>query len=109
MASYEAAQTVDVLNEREDFCALRWWGEHAKDFPTLARMAADHLGIPCSAAEAERLFSIARRLITFDRNRIMDDLVSRILELRSWAQAYGNAWLMKGFPQLEAEGEEDEE
>ena len=81
-------------------------------FPRIARMASDHLGIPSSSADAERVFSDARRIITFDRNAIHPRTVSKILCLKSWIKAFGSDWLFNDFKfndeAMDTSDEEDE-
>ena len=36
---------------------IKWWANHVKDFPNLARMARQYLGVPATSATVERLFS----------------------------------------------------
>ena len=39
-------------------CCINWWANHVKDFPNLARMARQYLGVPATSATVERLFSV---------------------------------------------------
>ena len=91
---------------------LDWWGDHCMSFPRIARMASDHLGIPSSSADAERVFSDARRIITFDRNAIHPRTVSKILCLKSWIKAFGSDWIFNDFKfndeAMDTSDEEDE-
>jgi hypothetical protein len=40
---------------------LKWWTEHAADFPSVASMAMQVLGCPACSSGVERLFSKAGR------------------------------------------------
>ncbi|KAJ6437947.1 Beta-glucosidase cel3A [Purpureocillium lavendulum] len=55
--------------------ALSWWLEptQATSFPNLYRLAVNIFSIPAMSAEAERVFSGARRTITWDRSTIKFD------------------------------------
>ena len=39
-------------------CCINWWANHVKDFPNLARMSRQYLGVPATSATVERLFSV---------------------------------------------------
>lgn len=58
--------------------AYKWWlqPEQQSTYPNLARMAVDLLSIPSMSAEPERVFSGARRTISWERMR----LGSRVIE-----------------------------
>jgi hypothetical protein len=48
------------LGSREEndlFDLIKWWKEHEKEYPVLARIAYDLFAIPCSSSEPERVFS----------------------------------------------------
>ena len=37
---------------------VKWWANHVKDYPNLARMARQYFGVPATSATVERLFSV---------------------------------------------------
>ena len=37
---------------------IKWWANHVKDYPNLARMARQYLGVPATSATVGRLFSV---------------------------------------------------
>ncbi|CAB5363097.1 unnamed protein product [Rhizophagus irregularis] len=46
---------------------LNWWKRHEEEYPNLSNMAKDYLGVPATSAPAERIFSSAADVITYDR------------------------------------------
>jgi hypothetical protein len=63
---------------------LLWWRDHQHIFPTLSQMAFDLLSVPAMSSECERVFSIAKHLITMPRNRLKDDVIEAIQLLKHW-------------------------
>jgi len=66
---------------------LLWWKEHQTDFPILAHMAFDIFSIPVMSSEVERVFSIAKKLITDERNRLGPEVVEACQTQRHWWKA----------------------
>ena len=54
------------------------------EFPTIARMARDHLAIPGSSAPSECVFSGGSDLVTKKRNQLGGDNIRRLLFMRDW-------------------------
>lgn len=63
---------------------LEWWGERRTEFPQLSKMAFDLLSIPLMSAECERIFSVTKRFIPPDRNRLRDDIIEAMSSLKHW-------------------------
>ena len=93
---FEATEVSKYLNSplvplmRGD--PLPWWKDNADEFPTLARMARDILSIPLTSVSVERIFSSARDVIPYRRNRLSGKMVERLLIAKSWHQnqTHGN-------------------
>lgn len=68
--------------DTEKFDLLEWWQNNQSRFPTLYVVSRFIHAIPASSAAAERLFSMAGRLVTF-RPNMRSQLVDDILFLRS--------------------------
>jgi hAT family protein len=66
---------------------LVWWKEHQTDFPILSRMAFDAFSIPAMSSEVERAFSVAKRLITDERNSLGSEVVEACETQRHWLMA----------------------
>ena len=83
---------------------IEWWTERKMTYPRLSRMALDFHTIPgklailccrqtlahprpATSVDVERIFSAARRLITWERNRLSTQTVRALLCLRSWYMA----------------------
>lgn len=66
--------------------ALDWWLDptHQADYPRLSQMAIDILSIPSMSAEAERMFSGARRTVSWDRMSLGSTNIERTECLKSW-------------------------
>jgi hAT family protein len=65
---------------------LSWWlqdGIRAR-WPTLSKMAIDVLSIPAMSAEPERVFSGARRTISWDRTQLGEVNINNLECLKSW-------------------------
>ena len=88
--------TGSIEDEYEDFInskpisiqgtALEWWLNLTRraDYPRLSQMAIDILSIPSMSAEAERIFSGARRTISWDRISLESTNVERMECLKGW-------------------------
>jgi hypothetical protein len=63
---------------------VKWWADKRADFPRLSRLALDILAIPAMAADCERVFSIAKLMITSQRHRLQDLTIEMIQLLRHW-------------------------
>lgn len=87
-------------DEYEDYCkgelvdigrqtALDWWlkDEQRARWPQLSYMAIDILSIPAMSAEAERVFSGARRTISWDRAKLNAETIEKIESLKHWKRS----------------------
>lgn len=76
---------VDSIGFTASYTVLDWWLEpcQQRTYPRLYHMAVDILSAPAMSAEAERVFSRARRTITFDREK----LKSRVCHTKSVLRA----------------------
>ena len=65
---------------------LYWWLEptQQRSFPYLARMAIDVYSIPPMSAEAERVFSGARRQVDWSRCRLKASTIETLECLKHW-------------------------
>jgi hypothetical protein len=68
-------------NAGEFNCPLRWWRQHEKEFPNIAKLALQVLPIPATSAPSERIFSTAGLTITKDRARLNSDRVNELVFL----------------------------
>lgn len=66
--------------------ALNWWLQSSAQtkYPLLSKLAITLLSIPAMSAEAERVFSCARRTISWDRSRLAPDLIEALECLKYW-------------------------
>ncbi|TKA59734.1 hypothetical protein B0A49_13530, partial [Cryomyces minteri] len=65
---------------------LQWWLEPAQQaaYPRLSRLAIDVLSIATMSAEAERIFSGARRTISWERARLKGKSIEHTKCLKHW-------------------------
>lgn len=54
----------------DDFNILQWWNSHKAEFPLLYKVSCKLLATPASSAASERIFSMARNLISEKRSVI---------------------------------------
>ena len=57
-------------NILDKFEILKWWNNHATDFPLLSQFARRTLAIPASSAPSERVFSVVKQLAKPNRSSI---------------------------------------
>jgi hypothetical protein len=91
-----AFENVDELSLYEDgFPApgtvdpLAWWKLHDAEFPGIARMSLDMLAIPATTAQVERIFSLAKLILTDGRSNLDAELAGKIACLGSWFRDAG--------------------
>jgi hypothetical protein len=81
---YSQGETYDIKGS-----ALQWWCQdiQRKCWPRLSYMAIDILSIPAMSAEPERVFSGARRTISWERSRLGAETVEQTECLKHWIQS----------------------
>jgi hAT family C-terminal dimerisation region len=62
----------------------KWWIGKVSTFPTLYQYALDTLSCPAMSTECERVFSSAKKLITPERNALLEDLIEACECLKAW-------------------------
>jgi len=89
-----------------DCSPLAWWlrEEQQQRYPRLSKMAVDILSIPAMSAEPERVFSGARRTISWDRCRLGSHTIERGECMKSWIKS----GITQGTP-VDFAGEEEKE
>ena len=72
-----------------DCSPLIWWlrDEQQSHYPNLSKMAIDILSIPAMSADPERVFSGARRTISWDRMQLGASVIERGECLKSWVRS----------------------
>ena len=78
--------TEDSITQKDCNCSdpLAWWLERRADYPILSKIAINLFSIPAMSAEAERVFSSARRVIDDERNHLGDDVFEAIECQKHW-------------------------
>jgi hypothetical protein len=68
--------------------ALEWWcqEQQRKRWPRLSSMAIDILSIPAMSDEPERVFSGARRTVSWERAQMGPDTLEKVECLKHWEQ-----------------------
>jgi hypothetical protein len=62
---------------------LNWWKEFGKEYPVLSQMALDIFSVPVASVEVERVFSLARDVVSLKRGRLNADTIRGML-LHMW-------------------------
>ena len=71
----------DSLATEDD--PLEYW-KHERRFPTVARLARDHLAVQATSAASERAFSRAKRVVSDQRTQLKEETVRMLMCLQSW-------------------------
>jgi hAT family C-terminal dimerisation region len=87
-------------DEYQDYCngepydigktpALKWWcqDQQRKRWPRLSYMAIDILSIPAMSDEPERVFSGARRTVSWERAQMGAENLERVECLKHWKRS----------------------
>ena len=61
---------------------LDWWKKHEQVLPLLSKVAKHVLGIPCSSAKSERIFSTGAMRVTKRRNRLGVQRIENLLVIK---------------------------
>ncbi|KIY60868.1 hATC-domain-containing protein [Cylindrobasidium torrendii FP15055 ss-10] len=64
---------------------IQWWIDHRRSFPCLSRMALDYHTILAMSVAVEQVFSRARRIITWERNRLSPQTTRALMCLGEWS------------------------
>jgi hAT family C-terminal dimerisation region len=80
--------TCMELYDIREVTALEWWSQdrQRKRWPRLSLMAFDILSVPAMSDEAERVFSEARRTISWDRSQLSPETIEAVECLKHWKQ-----------------------
>ena len=76
-----AFKGVLQIGEKDD--PLAWWKTNSTRFPVLSKLARMWLAIPATSAPSERIFSLAGRVLTKERNRLGNVKASKIMFVNS--------------------------
>ncbi|EKM74026.1 hypothetical protein AGABI1DRAFT_18104, partial [Agaricus bisporus var. burnettii JB137-S8] len=63
---------------------IMWWREHETTYPRLSQVARDHLCIPASSVDVERIFSKARIVLSDLCNRLAVQTVRSLICVGEW-------------------------
>lgn len=73
---------VGMADIQTDGDRLGWWKEHESVLPLLSKVAKQVLGIPCSSAKSERVFSTGGIMVSKKRHRLGPQRVENLLVLK---------------------------
>jgi hypothetical protein len=73
----------DSSNYVKDW-VLEWWKVHKLEFPLMAQAARDHLAIPASEVDVERLFCGGRDLLGLRRYNLKGETMRILTLLKSY-------------------------
>ena len=80
MEFFEA--NVGMEDLKPDGDRLDWWKKHEKMLPLLSKVAKQVLGIPCSSAKSERVFSTGGMMVSKKRHRLKSTRVENLLVIK---------------------------
>ena len=80
MEFYEGNMGMEELDPHGD--RLDWWKKHEQVLPLLSKVAKHVLGIPCSSAKSERIFSTGAMMVTKRRNRLGAQRIENLLVIK---------------------------
>ena len=84
MMFYENSSGIKELKPDGD--RLVWWKENEQFLPLLSKVAKQVLGIPCSSAKSERVFSTGTMMVTKRRNRLGATRIENLLVIKENAK-----------------------
>ena len=61
---------------------LDWWKENEKQYEVLAKMTRKYLAIPVTSAPSERIWSLAKSVISSKRCRLSEDVAGAYIFIR---------------------------
>ncbi|KIY61148.1 hATC-domain-containing protein [Cylindrobasidium torrendii FP15055 ss-10] len=64
---------------------IQWWIDNCRSYPRLSRMALDYHTIPATSVAVERVFSRARRVLNWERNRLSPQTTRALMCLGTWS------------------------
>jgi hAT family C-terminal dimerisation region len=73
-----------LILDPKTFNPITWWNHSKESFPLLDLYAFDTFAIPAMSVECERVFSSTKNLITFERNRLAEDIIEASECLKNW-------------------------
>ena len=76
----------------KDMDLLQWWKLHSQEFPLLSFLVRVVFSIPAASSKSERVFSVAGRIVTPDRNRMAPEMVESLVMMKC------NLRLLTNFP-----------
>jgi len=75
------------MKDHQDLDVLKYWRNKASQYPRLALMARNSLGMEATSVQSESSFSYANNLITDDRNKLSVKVVESLVLSDSWITA----------------------
>ena len=79
-AKFNRYINLPILHYKND--PLKWWEDDNVKLPTLYILAMQYLCIPEKSAPSERLWSIACKILTKERNRLDSEIVASLVFLK---------------------------
>lgn len=72
---------------------ISWWARQGRDlYPALAPIVREFLSISATSAPAERLFSAARAVVNYKRNRLTAESIETLVTVKCWIKGHNTAW-----------------
>jgi hypothetical protein len=91
---YSQAPAVDEYDRYKSLNPIRdafrkpldWWKDHLDEYPTISRMALDFFSVPAMSAECERVFSLAKIVLTTQRQHMNEATLEALICLKLWCK-----------------------
>ncbi|KAG8657803.1 hypothetical protein MANES_03G090444v8 [Manihot esculenta] len=77
-------ESIQVVDENDEFDILLWWKLNSNRFPILSHMARDILSVPISTVASESAFSTGGRILDPFRSSLTPKVVEALICTQDW-------------------------
>ncbi|MBW0565312.1 hypothetical protein O181_105027 [Austropuccinia psidii MF-1] len=88
----ELTRFLVETSEPKSTAVLVFWQTRRHLFPTLGKMAQKFLSIPATSAPSECIFSIGRKISTFQQASLSPMHVEQLACIKDWAHTFGHLY-----------------
>ena len=84
---------LEEATSKDGSSAISWWAHIGQaTYPALAPIARELFCISATSAPAERLFSAARAVVNYKRNRLTAQSIETLVTVKCWLRGQNRAW-----------------